>query len=519
MCAVAAIACSSSLRVGTGQRPTGEAFEALRLFPFGAGDKVVGTGVAALPVGDLAVAGIFRGEVDLGAGHTQAPQNVEVAFVGRYASNGTPRWLRVVQAQTPVQGGRELVADDAGNVFFVARTCGSSQLNALGTPIGSGGCQDAFPVVYALAANGELRFERTLRARSKPRIGALLADGQAGVFVAGASGVDLLADEPAAAARTSSAGQRGFVFRYRADGQRSLFAEVAASHMASMDSLAAVDDAVAVAGTFTGDAMLGSTPLREDGSHALFVARLNRETAEPKWVRTFGSPRDPRAQPSNTGNPSSFGNIHLASLPEGRLLVAGSIAGAAVDFGDGIPKRGFFAMTLGAQGEHIWSRAFPGAIIAEAATRSDGTAILAISLRAELGPRALHDFGDGELVNDHGDDALILSLDADTGRTVASTLFHGQGRRRGEGDVTTTSLAVQSDDAVIATGWFTGTIDFGATRLTGPGEHHDVPDRCKQVGQVAVARQFLALPPPLPPCPSEGWSARTMFVVRMKEQR
>src|SRR5262245_47880329 len=106
------------------------------------------------------------------------------------------------------------------------------------------------------------------------------------------------------------------------------------------------DDSILFAGFTDGLLQFGADQLTSPGANSIVVAKLGSD-ASPLWARMYGGP-----EPE--------GAYAVAVDGDGSVVVAGFSSGA-IDFGAGSIDGRVFLLKLGADGDHVWSRAFPAA--------------------------------------------------------------------------------------------------------------------------------------------------------------
>ncbi|MBN4059076.1 hypothetical protein JYT22_00320 [Endomicrobium sp. AH-315-J14] len=263
---------------------------------------------------------------------------------------------------------------------------------------------------------------------------------------------------------------------------------------------------VVLSGSYKGTAELGDGPVTAQGSHDVFVLKLDA-SGEHLWSKSFGGNgpdqgiamwTDPSGNVLLTGTFTKtidFGGeplepagkdgkerIYLVKLdpmgehlwskrvgrgrgysvtgdPEGNVLITGFFLGQ-LDFGQVLPSAGqsdIFVAKLSPSGAHLWTRRFGSSkqdFGYSVATDSMGNALLVGRFGGTV------DFGGGPLVSQTPTSAFIVKLSPD-GEHLWSASFNG-GHSLDRQVVST-----DPSDNVLLTGRFAGIIDFGGATLVG----------------------------------------------------
>lgn len=212
----------------------------------------------------------------------------------------------------------------------------------------------------------------------------------------------------------------------------------------------AVDGAgnVVLAGSLFGAADFGGGPLTSAGQSDAFLAKFDTD-GNHVWSKVFG---DTKAQTA----------LDVAIDTTGNVVVLGSFTGP-IDLGGGplVSSGGpdMFVAKLDPQGKHIWSKGFgSGQTLAAARATLDPTGEVLITGYFY----GAVNLGGGVLTSKAGADLFIVKLDSD-GNHIWSKQFGGAGDQYGNG------IATGTDGALVVTGSFGGTIDFGGTLLSSAG--------------------------------------------------
>ena len=305
---------------------------------------------------------------------------------------------------------------------------------------------------------------------------------------------------------TSAGDMDAFVARLNADGSWAWVTRAGGSGAdEGLQVVALADGSAILTGTFHGTAAFGGTTLTADGIFAdVFVAKVTAQGAFAWATRGGGDDYD---QPTG-----------LAALADDSVVLVGSFRGTATFGGTTLASAGMadmFVCRVDAAGSFAWAARAGGAAFDLArgvAALPDGAVLVAGEFRetATLGGTTLTSRGDrdllvarvnadgsfghvGQLGGEHddadvrisvvpdGSGAAILAANSTGSVTVGGTTFAAGGswlaRIAVAGAVdwaaglgaTPAGLAAAADGSVVATGSFSGSVDFGATRLVSEG--------------------------------------------------
>ena len=219
----------------------------------------------------------------------------------------------------------------------------------------------------------------------------------------------------------------------------------------------AVDNSgnVYATGSFTGTVDFGAGNVTSNGGDDVFVTKLNSSGAH-QWTTTFGG----------TGYDGGDG---VAVDDSGNVHVAGWFTGT-VDFGAGnVTSNGgtdVFVTKLNSSGVHQWTTTFGGTSSDWiGATSEEGGAVAVdgsgnVHVAGRFGRTV--NFGAGNVTSNGGYDVFVTKLNS-SGVHQWTTTFGGT--LTGNDDFGG-PVAVDSSGNVYATGYFTGTVDFGAGNVS-----------------------------------------------------
>lgn len=418
---------------------------------------------------------------------------------GNASEGGLPIWGRAFGGEGD-QAGVAVAADAAGNLVVVGQLGGSADFG--GETLESAGSDDVF--VAWLDGAGEVTRTLRLGDGNPQEVHALALTGDGGVLLGGAmSGTMDFGGET----WTSAGGRDGYVAKLGADGAPAWGLRFGDAGYQAVTGVAEdVAGNVLLSGTISGGAVLGDA-VQSAGGYDVLVAKLSAQGA-PLWSRSFGGALDQRVHgmAADAGGGAvvvgefagsldlggevlvsagaedafvarvgaggdvlwgkRFGDAKVQAARcvgvdgEGRVVIGGEFAGS-LDLGGGplagSGVGGLFVGVLDGNGEHVWSRGFPGSGASRLeALAVDGeggiaiTGVLAGSLEME-----------GEtLVSIGADDLFMARFDAG-GRMRWARRAGYSGKQQGAG------VAVDGAGDVVVTGLFGDGIQIGEETIAG----------------------------------------------------
>ncbi|MFT3770294.1 MAG: nucleotide-binding protein [Minicystis sp.] len=209
---------------------------------------------------------------------------------------------------------------------------------------------------------------------------------------------------------------------------------------------------VVITGYFQGSVTFGTTALTTAGGADIFVAKFNAAGAHV-WSKKFGSATDDQL------------GLAVAVDPSGNVLLTGALVGAFAFGGATLTSAGgsdvFVAKLDGATGNHVWSKRFGDAGLAQQgraiAADAMGNVIVAGDFNGTI------DFGGGALTSAGGSDAFVAKLDAAAGNHVWSKRFGDGAFQIAHG------VAADATGNVVVVGDFAGDVDFGGGAIPSKG--------------------------------------------------
>jgi hypothetical protein len=304
-------------------------------------------GLAVDAAGGIYLTGGFKGSLDFGGTCKLTTTDVKLessTYLAKLDSSGACVWARQFGEGEVTQYGTSVQLGSAGEIVLAGRFFGSITLGS--TLLSSQGQEDAF--VAKLDASGNPAWAKAFGG-PETDYGAGTFDSQGGVVVYGSFlGKAVLDDQSA----TSVDEHDLFVGRYTPEGGKLwLKSAPGANYQRSGNVLVDLEsDDIVLTGNFFGNVAFDSDPghlLEGNGpSKSIFAVKLSRD-GEWIWGKRY------------TG---AFEEVTCAALdPLGNLALAGSTQGN-IDFGGGVFPVGLFVAKLDKQGEHVWSRSYPGSL-------------------------------------------------------------------------------------------------------------------------------------------------------------
>ncbi|MEZ4503875.1 MAG: helix-turn-helix transcriptional regulator [Dehalococcoidia bacterium] len=415
-----------------------------------------------------------------------AEGRADLALDTGFATEGVS-WSRAfVGSSTQLDAPRLAPAEDGG--LFVGATFGTEDaggsIDLGGGPFASAGRWDG--VLARLTVSGDLVWQRRLGGVGLDGVSDIASDGRGGIFAAGpyAGPIDLASGPLEAGNGTPTT----WLARFEADGATAWSRTLARGDL-DLVRVATRDDAIVVAGAFTGTIEVGGRSLTASGTHDLVVAAFSPE-GDLRWLRALdGEGTEAAVDVAMTEN----GPIVAATLE--RVDSGGS----ATKGGDGAAPTRSAAVLLVAldnDGNERWTRLIEGAPATEAAAEpstltlagieatEDGGIVLAAALRGAI------DLGAGTLESAGERDILLARFDAD-GTLTWNRLFGG------DRDDLPLALAAD-DDRLLVSGVFRGRLDLdghaieSSTNTDGGPSQNGFLATFTLEGEAATARVFGA---------------------------
>ncbi len=194
------------------------------------------------------------------------------------------------------------------------------------------------------------------------------------------------------------------------------------------------------------------------GDRDLFVSRLDAGGTH-LWDRAFGGP-----------GPDALASVDAR---DEAMVLAGTTAGG-VDFGGGALGAGAFLARLDGSGEHVWSKAVPGAAVERARIDGDGNVVALVKASGRI------DLGSGPVASPGG---TLLAKLGPGGRPIWIKAYGPQ--------VTMKDVAVTSGGVVVAVGSLRGSYDFGGGPVsTAPRDQDAIIVRYDASGSFSWSQRY-----------------------------
>jgi hypothetical protein len=374
-------------------------------------------------------------------------------------------WARIFGSGSDQQA-TTIGVDAANNVFAAGYVIGSANFD--GTLVSSAGNKDVFlaklgpggSVLWAKGGFGDAGIQEAL---------GLAVDANGDVFVTGVFSGTISFGAPTALL-TSAGLSDVFVAKFSALGAP-LWSRRFGDALDQAGRAIAVDPSgdIIVTGDFAGSIDFDGGPLASVELKDGFIAKLT-SAGDHVWSMQFG----------NTGDDSALG---VACSATGHVHVTGTFD-EAIDFG-GPPltdggDNDTFVVKLDSGGGHVWSKAFGGLLDqggASIAVDASGNVILSGAYEGSI------NFGGGVLPSFGGVDIFVAKLSA-AGVHLWSHGFGGASEDVGH------TVAVDSAGNVVASGWFSGTVNFGEGPLASLGPNEIFLIKFTPAGALLWSRSF-----------------------------
>ncbi|HEX6792126.1 MAG TPA: SBBP repeat-containing protein [Candidatus Krumholzibacteria bacterium] len=392
----------------------------------GAGSR--GFAVAADAAGNLVMAGSFNGLVNFGGGD-QLAQGTDVVLAC-YNASGTHQWSQRFGGAAADQA-YAVAFDASGNVLITGYFQQSAYFG--GNNLGSAGGSDLFVARYD--ADGNHLWSRSFGTLGADAGCSVAADAAGNVFVTGyISGADIV------------------VIKYTAAGTMAWIKMLGGTGYD--EGLAITTDAlgqVLVTGSFSGTVNFGGGDLSTSSVDEwdVFLAKYTTNGTHI-WSKRFGGID---LEEGTCVRADASGNVYVAGYFAGTVSFGGSSltsTGADVDL---------FLAKYDVSGNHLWSRRMGGASYEyPGALALDGDAN--VYLTGYFAGTA--NIGGTNLPSAGGADVFCAQYDPN-GIPISAQRYGGAGADAGQG------IALDASGNRFVTGYFNGSVDFGAGTLTASG--------------------------------------------------
>jgi len=422
---------------------------------FGSPGEDRGQSVAVGADGEIAATGYFSGTVDFGGGPLTSEHfpwldgnQYKDVYVARYSASGRHLWSRRIGAEADDRGNG--IAMTANGDVVVTGAAANYVDFGDGTLTSAGGGNDVFVARYA-AADGSHVWSRRVGGSGEESGRAVVVDGAGNVIVVGHFQGTLDFGGGSLTAAGGATDQDLFVAKYSAAGTHLWSRRFGAASAFDYGNAVAVDASgnVIVTGAFYGAVSFGGGTLTSAGGYDLYVAALS-STGAHLWSKRFGG----------AGDDYAYG---VAVDASGNVVVTGAYQGT-VNFGGGsLTSAGgsdVFVARYSPAGAHLWSRT-SGAAGGDGGQGvtidGSGNVVVTGSFQGSV------DFGGGALTSIGGGDLFVATYAAADGHHLWSRRFGGSGYQYGQG------VAAGSAGAVVVTGYYQTSIDFGDGALASAG--------------------------------------------------
>ena len=222
----------------------------------------------------------------------------------------------------------------------------------------------------------------------------------------------------------------------------------------------------------------------------MFVTKLNSSGVH-QWTTTLGGTNYENAREVAVDGP---GNVYVTGLFKGTVdFGAGNVTAGGFDSTD------VFVTKLNASGAHQWTTTLGGTNLQrarEVAVDGPGNVYVTGLFTGTV------DFGAGDVTSAGNSDVFVTKLNS-SGAHQWTTTFGGTSYDFGWG------VAVDGSSNVYSTGYFEGTVDFGAGNVTSAGSYDVFVVKLNSAGQAVVAPSDDddddddddPVPAPVPPAP------------------
>jgi hypothetical protein len=409
---------------------------------FGASQDDYAASLSVDGSGNVFMTGAYRGSVDFGGPLVSAGGSD--IFLVKFMSSGNILWSKQF-GDTDDDIGYSLAVDGSGNVFVTGSFHGSVDFGS-GALVSAGGA-DIFLAKYN--AMGVHQWSMRFGALQDDSGYSLAVDGSGNVLVIGIyrGSVDF-----GGGVFTSAGGADIFLAKYSAGGILQWSQSFGSSQDDTGNSLA-VDGFgnVFMTGAFRGSVNFGGGALASAGGSDIFLAWYDDDGIYA-WSGRLGGSQD------------DYG-FDLAVDGSGNMLVIGIYRGT-IDFGSGPPVTSeggadIFLASYNTVGITLWSKSFGSSLddTGNSLVVDDSGNVFATGAF-----RGSVNFGFSTLVSAGGSDIFLAGCDT-YGNLIWSKRFGGLNDDHGY------SLAADGSSAILLTGDFRGSVDFGSGPLTSAGNY------------------------------------------------
>ena len=406
----------------------------------GPGSAAVGNSTAVDAAGNILVAGVFTGTVNLGGSALVSAGGMDI-FVAKYSPSGAHIWSKRFGGSGD-DIAQSVAVDAAGNVilggtFMASVSFGGSPLTSSPDQFGSPS-PDAF--IAKFGPDGTYQWSKGFGGVGNDVIYAVAADSGGNVVAAGTFVGSVNFGGTTLSSRSSSADM--FLAKYSPTGALTWVSKFG-DYGTDVAYGLAIDggDNIFMAGTFEGTVNFGGGALTALNFSADIALAKFSPAGVHMWSKRFG------------GNGQDIG-YSVATNASGNVALTGYFQGS-VDFGGGtILSKGdpdSFLAVFSPTGTHLWSYGLGSANPDEglhAAMDSAGNVVVAGTFQGT------ENLGTGPLVS-AGSWDLYVAKYSPSGAPLWSRRFGGAG------DEIAYAVSVDTGGNIVASGYFRSTTDFG----------------------------------------------------------
>lgn len=396
--------------------------------------------------GNIYLTGEFNGTIDFGSSVVLTSAGNVDFFLVKFDPQGKAIWGRS-GGGTLTDRGYGVVIDKSGNIVVTGHYYATAKFENVS--LTSMGNLDAFTAKYDTA--GKLIWIREGKSVSQVSTRAIAEDGSGNSYITGYFGSSTANTVKFDTLTLTSLGQRDiFLVKYDSLGNVKWGVNMGGNNSSEEGKDVAVDGAgnIYVAGMFVDTAYFGSERVIGYGGSDIFVAKYSPD-GKIVWVKSAGGPKDD----------IGYG---IACDHSGNIFLSGKFDSVAVIGNKNLTSNGVadaFISKLDSSGNFLWTDTFGG-------TGADNcSAVKTDDAGYCIGYGSFNDtvgFGNESLVSAGMDDIFFVKLDPSG--NVAWVKQAG-----GSDKDAATSLIVEKNGSIAATGYFNYNASFGSTQVTSNG--------------------------------------------------
>jgi uncharacterized protein (AIM24 family) len=378
--------------------------------------------------------GPCTGEILPGAEDYTLPQDEDCdGFVG-----GQTLWARSY-GDASLQLGWGVAVDPSANVLIAGQMQGAMQVGT--TTLFSGGQSDIF--LAKLSSAGIPQWAHAYGTPSQEYARAVATDIDGNVAIAGANPGGT--PETFGCASSSPPSWATVVDTLGACAETFGCSEGLMAYSVAFDAA----QNIIIAGSMSAAVTCGSSSAFYYGGGDIFVAKF-QPNGTPLWLRTYGDIGAFTKQEAYAVAVDGGGNVMVTGV------IYGTVGFGGTDFTDANGNGSMFLLRLNANGQHLWSKAFPNSVGTSLAVTPAGELVVTGALSGSA------DFGGGALTSAGMSDVVVAKFSV-AGNHVWSRRFGDASAQGGVG------VAVDSLGRIAVVGPLGSSIDFGGGALTASG--------------------------------------------------